>query len=119
MRVQESAENYLETILILKNRKGVVRSIDIATELGFSKPSVSIAMKQFRETGMITVSGDGEIELTEAGLKRAEGVYDRHRVLTRYFISIGVNPDTAEQDACKIEHVISQESFDCLKKLVV
>ena len=118
MKIQESAEDYLETILVLKNKKGVVRSIDIANELGFSKPSISVAMKHFRENGMITMEPDGEINLTEAGQKRAELVYERHQLLTRYLISIGVDGKTAEQDACKIEHVISDQSFECLKARV-
>ncbi len=116
MKVQESAENYLETILILQKRHGAVRSIDIANEMGFAKPSISIAMKQFRENGYINVDADGVITLTEKGRARAESVYERHRLLRQYLIALGVSPDTAEQDACKIEHVISQETFDCLKQ---
>jgi Mn-dependent transcriptional regulator len=117
VRIQESAEDYLETILILKHKRGVVRSIDIANELGFSKPSISVAMKHFRENGLITMDSDGEINLTEEGQKRAEHVYERHQLLTRYLISIGVDSETAEKDACKIEHVISDKSFECLKAL--
>lgn len=114
--MHESAENYLETILILQKRKASVRSIDIVNEMGFSKPSVSVAMKQFRENGMVKVDGDGAIQLTAKGRQLAENVYERHRLLTEYLISIGVQPETAEQDACKMEHVISKETFDCLKK---
>lgn len=116
MKIQESAENYLETILLLQKRKSVVRSIDIVNEMGFSKPSVSVAMKQFRENGMITMADDGTIRLTDQGRQLAENVYERHRLLKEYLISIGVQPETAEQDACKMEHVISKETFNCLKR---
>lgn len=116
LKIQESAENYLETILILKKRNGSVRSIDIATEMGFSKPSISVAMKQFRENGYITVQDDGVIELTSEGLTIAENVYERHRLLTEYLMAIGVSKETAEHDACRIEHVLSPETFDKLKE---
>lgn len=116
MKIQESAENYLETILLLKKRNGIVRSIDIATEMGFSKPSISVAMKQFRENGYIAMQDDGAIELTDTGLEIATRVYERHRLLTGYLKSIGVSPDTAERDACRIEHVLSDETFEKLKE---
>lgn len=116
VKIQESAENYLETILVLKRKQGVVRSIDIATEMGFSKPSVSVAMKQFRENGYIIMQPDGAIELTKKGLAKAESVYERHRLLTEYLMAIGVSEETAEQDACRIEHVLSEETFDRLKE---
>ncbi len=112
----ESAEDYLETILILRNRNGEVRSIDIATEMGFSKPSVSIAMKHFRENGYVTVDESGHIHLTEAGLAVAERTYERHLVLTRLLVAIGVDEQTARADACRIEHDISEQTFDCIKE---
>ncbi|NLL04885.1 MAG: metal-dependent transcriptional regulator [Clostridiaceae bacterium] len=116
MKVQESAENYLETILMLKKRNGYVRSIDIANELSFSKPSVSTAMKQFREQGYISVESNGSIILTESGLKIAERVYERHLLLSKYLIALGVDEETAKEDACRIEHVISQQTFDKIKE---
>ena len=116
MHIYESAENYLEAILILKNKNGVVRSIDIAQYLGFSKPSVSRAMSQFRENGYITMDKEGWITLTVSGLKIAEQIYERHRCLTQWLTSLGVTPETAARDACKIEHDISDETFQKLKK---
>lgn len=116
MKIMESAEDYLETILILRNRNGEVRSIDIATEMGFSKPSVSIAMKHFRENGYVTVDESGHIHLTEAGLAVAERTYERHLVLTRLLVAIGVDEQTARADACRIEHDISEQTFDCIKE---
>lgn len=116
MKIQESAENYLETILVLLKRNGQVRSIDIVNELNFSKPSISNAMKQFREKGYITVDGSGNITLTDAGLKIAESVYERHLILTEFFKEIGVSEETAREDACRIEHIISKESFGKIKE---
>ncbi|AEV69528.1 metal-dependent transcriptional regulator [Acetivibrio clariflavus] len=116
MKIQESAENYLETILILKKRNGYVRSIDIANELSFSKPSVSTAMKNFREQGYISVESNGSIVLTESGLAIAERVYERHLLLAKYLMALGVDEETAKEDACRIEHVISQKSFDKIKE---
>lgn len=116
MQIHESAENYLETILILKKRLGQVRSIDIATELSVSKPSVSVAMKNLRTNGYIEVDKDGHITLLEAGNTIAEKMYERHLLLTEWLTALGVSPVTAAEDACKIEHVISQETFDALKK---
>lgn len=115
MKIQESAENYLETILLLSRRCGQVRSIDIVNELNFSKPSVSFAMKQFRENGLVEMDGQGYITLTEEGRRIAERTYERHEVLTRFFLSLGVSERTAADDACRIEHVISAESFDKIK----
>ncbi len=116
MKIQESAENYLETILILQRQKGAVRSIDIANELEYSKPSISVAMKNLREHGYIHMDGDGFISLTESGRKIAETMYERHTWISNWLVSLGVDEKTAVQDACRIEHVISQESFDAIKR---
>ena len=115
MQIHESAENYLETILVLRNRKGSVRSIDIATELGFSKPSVSIAMKNLRENGYIAIDDSGNITLLEKGHQIAEMIYERHTLLQDWLITLGVDPKIAAEDACRIEHVISAESFQAIK----
>ena len=117
-KIRESAENYLETILVLQQRNGSVRSIDIAAELEFSKPSVSVAMKNLREKGCITVDGDGIISLTPEGRRIAEGVYERHILFTQWLISLGVDPVVAAEDACRIEHVISEESFRAIQRHV-
>lgn len=116
MKIQQSAENYLETIYMLQKNKGFCRSVDIATELGFSKPSVSVAMKNLRENGYIDVLGDGNIILLEPGKKIAEELFERHTILTKILVSIGVSEKTAAEDACKIEHQISRESFEAIKK---
>ncbi|MFR8088173.1 MAG: metal-dependent transcriptional regulator [Lachnospirales bacterium] len=118
MKMQESGENYLETILMLKNRHGQVRSIDIANELGFSKPSISIAMKRLRENGYIEMDPQGWITLTDSGMQIAEKIYERHRFLSYYLQKIGVSEKTAAEDACRIEHVISQETFERLQEHV-
>lgn len=118
MKIQESAENYLETILMLKKRKGAVRSIDIANELEFSKPSVSVAMKNLRENGYIEVDGDGFISLLPSGVAIAEKIYERHTVISDWLVALGVKPEVAAEDACRIEHVISAESFEAVKKHV-
>ncbi|HBD00388.1 MAG TPA: DNA-binding protein [Lachnoclostridium sp.] len=115
MKIQESAENYLETILMLKKRNGYVRSIDIAEELDFSKPSVSVAMKNLRENGYIGIDENGHITLQEKGLEIAEKIYERHTLLSEWLIALGVTPKTALEDACRIEHVISAESFAAIK----
>ncbi len=115
MKIHQSAENYLETIFMLTNRNGSCRSIDIANELGFSKPSVSIAMKNLRENGYIDVMGDGRILLLEPGKRIAERLYERHTVLTRAIMALGVDKEIASEDACKIEHIISEETFDAIK----
>ena len=118
MQIRESAENYLETILILSQRKGKgeVRSIDIVNELEFSKPSVSVAMKNLRENGYITVDKDGYIRLTDKGLEIAEKMYERHTWLSQWLIKLGVDEKVAVEDACRMEHVISAESFAAIKK---
>ena len=118
MIIGESAENYLETILILSKKKANVRSVDIATELGFSKPSVCVAMRNLREHGLISTDSDGLITLTEKGLDIAKNVFNRHETITKWLVSIGVSREQAAIDACRIEHVISHESFECLYKSV-
>lgn len=118
MKSNESAENYLETILILSHKLPVVRSIDVSVELGFKKSSVSVAMKHLREKGHITVSDAGYITLTETGREIAEMIYERHNFLSGWLISLGVDAKTALEDACRIEHVISKESFAAIKKAV-
>ena len=118
MKNTESAENYLETILILSQRLPVVRSVDISVELGFKKSSVSVAMKHLRENGHITVTDAGYITLTEAGREIAEMIYERHNFLSGWLISLGVAEKIALEDACRIEHVISKDSFAAIKKAV-
>jgi DtxR family Mn-dependent transcriptional regulator len=118
VKIHESAENYLETILILSQKNGNVRSIDIANELTFSKPSVSVAMKNLRNAGHILVDGDGYITLTKSGRQIAETIYERHTLISDWFIRLGVSEKTAREDACRIEHVISAESFAAIKKHV-
>ena len=115
MHINESAENYLETILMLSKKLPVVRSVDIATELGFKKSSVSIAMKNLREKEHIIVNDSGYIYLTDSGLAIAEEIYERHELLTSWLTALGVDPEVAAEDACKIEHVISRESFEAIK----
>lgn len=115
MKIQESAEDYLETILILHNKKGMVRSIDIANEMGFSKPSVSVAMKNLRENAYIEVSAEGYITLLPKGREIADKIYERHTLLTDWLVALGVDPQVAAEDACRIEHVISAESFAAIK----
>ena len=116
MKIYESAEDYLEAILSLQERHGMVRSIDIANELHFSKPSVSVAMKNLRENGYIEMDTEGYITLTDKGRAIAETIYERHTLISRWLITLGVNPKTAVEDACRIEHVISRESFDAIKR---
>ena len=115
MKTHESAENYLETILVLGQRNGNVRSIDIANELGFSKPSVSVAMKNLRSQGHVQVDENGSITLTESGRAIAETIYERHTLISQWLITLGVSEKTAMEDACRIEHVISAESFAAIK----
>ena len=112
----ESAENYLETILILSKRLPVVRSVDVATELGFKKSSVSIAMKNLRQKQHITVTDAGYIYLTDSGREIAEMIYERHQLISSWLIKLGVPEEIATEDACRMEHVISKESFEALKK---
>jgi Mn-dependent DtxR family transcriptional regulator len=119
MRIKESAENYLETILILHNKKGYVRSIDVATELSVTKPSVSVAMKKFREDGYITVDKEGLITLTEKGYEIASRMYERHHIIAKALMVLGVSECVAYEDSCKIEHHISDESFDRIKEFLV
>lgn len=116
MDILESGEDYLERILILKERNGIVRSIDIANDMHFSKPSISIAMKKLKENQYILIDDDGLIELTNKGLLVAQKIYDRHVVLTKFLLSIGVNEEIAKKDACKIEHDLSEETFAAIKK---
>ena len=116
LQLKESGEMYLETIYVLSQKKNFVRAIDICEEMGYSKPSVSRAMGLLRDGGYINVAKDGGITLTDLGLEVAERTYERHKVLSKFFISIGVNEETAVNDACKIEHVISSETFAALKK---
>ncbi len=115
MKTNESVENYLETILMLHNEKGHVRSIDIAQQLSFSKPSVSVAMKNLREKGYISIDDNGGITLTELGKSTAEGVYERHQIIAAALMALGVDQETAFEDSCKIEHVISEKSFETIK----
>ncbi len=115
MKTHESAENYLETILVLSQRNGNVRSIDIANEMDFSKPSVSVAMKNLRNQGHILVDDGGYITLTESGRAIAETIYERHTLISQWLIALGVSEKTAMEDACRIEHVISAESFAAIK----
>lgn len=118
MIIKESAENYLEAILVLKNKKGNVRSIDVAHELMVSKPSVSVAMKNFREEGYVVVDADGSLSLTDKGLAVAERVYERHQIITKALLAIGVDEITAKDDACKIEHDISDATFEKIKNYI-
>ncbi len=114
--MNESAENYLETILVLSHTLPVVRSVDIANELGFKKSSVSVAMKHLREKDYIAVNDAGFISLTPPGKDIAETIYERHKLLSSWLIKLGVDEKIALDDACKIEHLISKESFDAIKK---
>ena len=116
LKIQESAENYLETILIIGNRKPQVRSIDIANELEFSKPSVSVAMKNLRLNGYINMDHEGFITLTPSGKAIADKIYERHQLLSAWLVRLGVDPKVAAEDACRMEHVISAESFEAIKR---
>ena len=118
MKIQESAEKYLETILVLHKRKGAVRSIDIANEMNFSKPSVSVAMKNLRQGGYVKVDDDGSIILLDKGQEIAEKIYERHTLISEWLTAMGVDAEVAAEDACRIEHVISAETFDALKRHV-
>jgi len=115
LRVFESAENYLETILIIQQRRGMVRSIDIANELNFSKPSVSVAMKKLRESGHVEMDEDGYLHLLPSGREIAEHIYERHRMLTDFFVYLGVDEEIAAEDACKVEHDLNSATFEKLK----
>ena len=118
MVIHESAEDYLESILVLQEQFGQVRSIDIVNKLGYSKPSVSIAMKKLRESGYISMAGDGSITLNESGLEIASRVYERHKTITRLFVMLGVSADQAAVDACKVEHDLSNETFERIRGFV-
>ena len=118
MKIQESAENYLETILMLGKKNCFVRSVDIAHELEYSKASVSVAMKSLREAGYITVNEDGGIVLTDMGMEVALRMYERHEFIAKILISIGVDKETAYEDSCKIEHVISDTTFEMIKNYI-
>lgn len=115
MEIHESAEDYLESILRLKEQLGVVRSIDVVNDLGYSKPSVSVAMKKLRENGYIEMDGNGFLTLTKTGLAVAQRILARHKLLTDFFVSLGVSPETAADDACKVEHDLSDETFEKIR----
>ena len=116
MEIRKSAEDYLEAMLMVKEQYGYIRSIDVAEKLGVTKPSVSYATKLLRENGLITMDHANMIVLTEAGMEIAQNIYTRHKVLTAFFKSIGVSPDVALEDACKVEHDLSEETFDALRR---
>ena len=116
MRILKSAEDYLETMLVLKEQHGYIRSVDIAAELEVTKPSVSYATRRLRENGYITMEKDGLITLTDMGMEIASRIYERHRLLTDFFLSLGVSEETARADACKIEHDLSNETFEAMKR---
>lgn len=115
MKQTRSVEDYLEAILMIRQEKGICRSIDVASRLNYSKPSVSVAMRNLEHAGLIARAADSSLLLTKKGEQIAEGVLERHRFLTRFFCEIGVDPETAENDACGMEHSISEKSFDCLR----
>ena len=119
MKMQESPEDYLEAILMIKLQKGRVRSIDVARHLGFSKPSVSVAMKRLRENGYVLMDEDGYLTLTDSGNEIASNIYERHTVLSEYLMQLGVSEENALSDACRIEHVLSEESFQRIKELTM
>ena len=115
MALHESAEMYLETIYLLSQQRQAVRSIDVAEHMGYSKPSISRAIGLLKQGGYVTVDNDGFLQLTDAGLETAQKVFERHTILSRFLISLGVSPEAASDDACKIEHVISDETFEAIK----
>ena len=115
MKTQESMENYLETIYVLDQKTGYVRSVDVATELGFSKPSISNAMKKLKAEGYVQIEEKGRIVLTEKGKALAEGTYEKHCVISHLLMDIGVSRETALEDACRMEHILSEEPFECMK----
>ena len=116
MKIQESAEDYLEAILIIGERKEFVRAIDIVNHLGISKPSVSVYLKNLRENGYVLVNDKGHLSLTDEGMEIAQKIYERHRILSAILIALGVKEEIAFKDACKIEHDLSDETFDIIKK---
>ena len=118
-KIHASGEDYLEAVLMVQREKGMVRSVDLARHMGFSKPSVSHAVGILRNGGLLTVDEDGFLHLTDAGAEIAEKIYERHQFFTAHLIELGVDPVQAEQDACRIEHVISEESYQVLKKAII
>ena len=116
MRITAATENYMEAILVLKRQNGLVRSVDIAKHMGFSKPTISQYMKQYIQQGLVTMADNGAIELTEKGLAIAGPILERHQIISSIFMALGVSEATAREDACKVEHGISDETFECLKK---
>ena len=116
MEIRKSAEDYLEAMLMMQEAHGYIRSVDVAEHLGVTKPSVSYATKRLRENGYITMDHDGLITLTDKGMAIAASMYERHKLLTQLLINLGVNPDTAREDACKIEHDLSAETFEAIRK---
>ena len=116
MTIRKSAEDYLEAMLMMKELHGYIRSVDLAEHLGVTKPSVSYATKRLRENGYITMDRSGFITLTEKGMEIAERIYTRHKVLTQFFIDLGVDAETAREDACKVEHDLSEKTFDKIRK---
>lgn len=118
MHIQESGEMYLETIFVLSGQQPSVRAIDVGEHMGYSKPSVSRAMGLLKKGGLIEVAGDGSITLTEAGREVAQKIYERHTILSGFFVKLGVDAETASEDACKIEHHISDASFEAIKRFV-
>ena len=118
MAIHQSAEDYLESILILQKRLGQVRSIDIVNELGYSKPSISIAMKKLRESGHVSMAEDGTLTLTESGMAIASDIYERHTAIAQLFRILGVSEETAAEDACKMEHSLSDETYRCILAFV-
>ena len=115
MTINESVEDYLEAILVLKEKNGMVRSIDVVHHMNYSKPSISRAMSRLRENGYITMDKEGWLELTDAGREIAERIYERHRLLTEWLTALGVDPEVAREDACRMEHDISAETFECIR----
>ena len=118
MHIQESGEMYLETIFVLLKEKNLVRSVDVAEHMGYSKPSISRAMGLLKKGNFIEIAPDGAITLTDAGVQVAQKIYERHTLLTRLLVNLGVSPETAAEDACKLEHAISDESFQAIKRHV-
>ena len=118
MHIQESGEMYLETIFVLLKERNIVRSVDVAEHMGYSKPSISRAMGLLKKGNFIEIAPDGAITLTDAGVQVAEKIYERHTLLTRLLVQLGVSPETAAEDACKLEHAISDESFQAIKRHV-
>ena len=119
MQIHQSAEDYLECILKLSKQRPVVRSIDIANDMNYSKPSISVAMKNLRLNGYINVDESGFITLTDSGMEIASNIYDRHLILRKWLEFLGISPETAEQDACKIEHTLSNETYTALRKHII